>query len=152
MAGGTPEHGVLAMQVAGLLRERLPRCTQLSSDVRVRIEATGLSTYPDLSLVCGPLERSTVDRNAVINPTLIVEVTSDSTEDYDRGDKLSHYRQLKSLQAVLLVSHRGARLTICARGPEGWSTTDVRAGELAEVQSLSLSLPVDDVFASLQNL
>ena len=84
----------------------LRRCSVYSSDLKVRIEATDFSTFPDAAVVCGNRELSSLDRNAVVNPTLLVEVTSPSTEDYDRGEKLSQYKQLPSLRAVLLVAHR----------------------------------------------
>ena len=72
----------------------------------MRIEATDLSTFPDVTVVCGERTVAGLDANAVTNPTLLVEVTSDSTEDYDRGEKLSHYKTLSSLRAVILISHR----------------------------------------------
>src|SRR5687767_10346827 len=106
MAGGTPEHGRLAMQLGHRVRTArgdLP-CVVLSSDVRVRIEATSRSTYPDLSIVCGRLERSTVDEDAIVNPVVIVEVLSDRTEAYDRGEKFRHYRRIESLREYVLVS------------------------------------------------
>ena len=71
-----------------------------------------LSTFPDVTVVCGEREVAAIDRNAVTNPTLLVEVTSNSTEDYDRGEKLNHYKQCPSVQAVLFVSHRLPRVTV----------------------------------------
>lgn len=151
MAGGTPEHGALAVQVGFLLKSSLKSCTALSSDVRVRVEATGLTTYPDLSFVCAPkAERAAVDALAVTNPTIVVEVTSPSTEDYDRGDKLSHYKQVPSLKAVLIVSHAGPRITVVERTEPGWVTTDYRAGERARV--LGAELEVDAVYSALAAL
>lgn len=72
---------------------------------------------------------SPIDKNALVNPTLLLEVTSSSTEDYDRGDKLSHYKQLRSLQAVLFLSHRSRRVTIIERQGAGWDERDLRGGE-----------------------
>ncbi len=76
-------------------------------------------------------------------------MTSRSTEDYDRGDKLSHYKQLPSLQAVLFVSHRERRITVVARTERGWSETDVRGGETVTLPSPALTLAVDDVYAGV---
>jgi Uma2 family endonuclease len=118
----------------------------------VRVEATGLTTHPDVSFVCGPAARSGIDRTAVTNPTLVVEVTSPSTEDYDRGDKLSHYKQLPSLQAVLLVSHAGPRITLVERREEGWRVTDFRAGERVVLAEPAAELEVDRVYAALRDL
>ena len=153
MAGGTPEHGILAARVTALLAAGVPSgCHVASSDVKVLIEATGLATYPDVSVVCGPLARATGDSAALTNPILIVEVTSPSTEDYDRGDKLSHYRQLPSLRAVLLVSHSSKRITVVQRDANGLATSDVRASERVTLAAPALTIAVDDVYAALDGL
>lgn len=107
MAGGTPTHADLgAATIAALVRALGPDCRVSTSDLKVRIEETDLSTFPDAVVVCGERTVSSIDPNAVTNPTLLVEVTSPSTEDYDRGEKLRHYKHLGSLKAVLFVSHR----------------------------------------------
>lgn len=153
MAGGTPEHGVLAMKLATLLGMQLPaRCQLASSDVKVNIQATGLTTYPDLSVVCGALERSPHDHLAMTNPVILVEVTSPSTEDYDRGDKLSHYRQLASLQTVLIVSHSAKRVTVVQRDGPNWVTTDMRSGELVTLPTPALTFSVDALYSALDGL
>src|SRR5919106_215521 len=79
MAGGTIDHGALAARVIRLLGDRLEGrpCLVLTSDVRVRVRATGLATYPDVSVVCGPVERDPDDRHTVINPLVVVEVLSE---------------------------------------------------------------------------
>jgi Uma2 family endonuclease len=134
MAGGTPEHGALAMQLVRLISASLPRaCTVYSSDVKIRVAATDLATYPDVSVVCGALERAIDDPNAVTNPRFLVEVTSPSTEEYDRGDKLSQYKQLPSLDAVLLISHRRRQVTLVSRSGQSWAEKEVRAGERVDL-------------------
>jgi Uma2 family endonuclease len=85
----------------------------------------------------------------VINPTLLVEVTSSSTEGYDRGEKLSHYKQIPSLVAVLLISHRRRQVTVIERSPDGWDQRELRAGEVVTVEALSLSLSVDELYAGI---
>ena len=86
MAGGTPAHADLAASITRILGNvLLGRCRVSSSDLKVRIDATNFSTFPDVSVVCGEREVSAIDKNALVNPTLLVEVTSNSTEDYDRG-------------------------------------------------------------------
>jgi Uma2 family endonuclease len=127
---GTPAHAHLAASATRLLGNALlHRCRVSSSDLKVRIEATDLSTFPDVSVVCGERRRAQVDTNAVTNPTLLVEVTSNSTEDYDRGEKLAHYKQLESLKSVLIVSHRRPQVTVFERSVEGWQQREFRAGE-----------------------
>src|SRR5262252_2208809 len=96
MAGGTPEHGAMALRIGAQLLQQLTgkRCNIYNSDVRVRVVATGLDTYPDLSVVWGREERDLDDRLSLINPVVLVEVLSPSTEEYDRGEKLEHYRRI----------------------------------------------------------
>lgn len=135
MAGGTPTHAELGMRVGHFLMQALPStCRAYSSDLRVRVEASDLSTFPDVTVVCGQRETSAVDENAVTNPTVLVEVTSPSTEAYDRGEKLAHYKQLPSLRAVLLVSHRERRVTEVRRDAHGqWTERDVGPGQQVEL-------------------
>lgn len=89
------------------------------------------------------------DRNAVTNPTLLVEVTSNSTEEYDRGAKLNHYKQCPSVTTVLFVSHKSPRVTVVARASRGWEERDYGPGERAEVQNPRLSLNVDELYAGI---
>ena len=121
MAGGTPEHSRLSVNVQGELRNALRgrRCTVFNSDVRVRVLATGLGTYPDATVVCGRLEVDPEDKNTVTNPIVIVEVLSDSTETYDRDDKRAHYRQLPTLRDYLLVSQHERRIEHYHRNDDG---------------------------------
>lgn len=151
MAGGTPAHAALAAQATIAIGPRLPtNCRTYSSDLRVQVESTGLATYPDLTVVCGEPRRASNDAHAVTNPTVLVEVTSRSTEDYDRGEKLSQYQQIPSLQVILLVSHRAPRITVVTRTSVGWAHREARAGEQLELPALGVSLPVDEVYGSLK--
>lgn len=149
MAGGTIAHAELGASIIRHLGGLLEDCRVFSSDLKVRVEATDLSTFPDAAVLCGALESSPIDAQAMINPTLLVEVTSRSTEDYDRGDKLSHYKQIPSLQAVLFVSHRSRRITLVCRTGSGWTETDVRGGEVLRLERPELALPVDDVYEGI---
>lgn len=152
MAGGTPEHGALAFRVGQLLAASLVGCTPLTSDVRIFVSASNLTTYPDLSFVCGPAVRSPHDRFAVVNPAVLVEVTSPSTEAYDRGAKLSHYQRIPSLEAVLFFSHADPRITVVERTDAGWRSTDFGPGELAAFERRKVSLSVDAVYEVLTAL
>ena len=151
MAGGTPDHAGLAAAVTILLGLQLrgKPCRAFSSDRKVRVPATGLSTYADLAVVCGKLETATEDANAVTNPTLLVEVLSDSTEAYDRGEKFAHYRRLPSLREYVLVSQRARRIEVWRKN-EGarWELAqEAEAGQQAALVSIGASLAVDDVYA-----
>ena len=147
MAGGTPAHAELSAAAIALLRGARPEgCRVYSSDLKVRIEATDLSTFPDASVVCGGLAASALDANAVTNPSILVEVSSRSTEDYDRGDKLSHYKQIPALRAVIFVAHREARVTVVERATAGWDEREVRAGEVVGLRSPAVTFAVDDLY------
>lgn len=149
MAGGTPEHAALAGAVVGLLfgQLRRGRCRVHDSDLRVRVLATGLATYPDVTVVCGPLERDPTDHNAVTNPTLIVEVLSRSTEEYDRGDKFEHYKQIPSLREYVLVSHREPEIEVWTRDEAAqWAKRTARDGERAILASIDAALDVRELY------
>jgi len=147
MAGGSPDHAALSARVIQLLGSRLPRgCRVFTSDLRIRIPASGLSTYPDVAVVCGRTERATDDAFAVVNPVLLVEVTSDSTEEYDRGEKLRHYTQLPSVREVLIVSHREPYLTLHRRELSGWVMLEAREHHSLKLTAMAARLMVDDVY------
>jgi Uma2 family endonuclease len=145
MAGGTPEHAALAATVVGMLFPQLLSGGRRvhSSDLRVRVLATGLATYPDITVVCGPRQRDPEDENAVTNPTLLVEVSSKSTEDYDRGDKFEHYKRIPSLRQYVLVSHRERSVEVWSRGEgDAWSVAIARDGDHADLQAIGARLDV----------
>lgn len=147
MAGGSPDHAALAAAAIALLRVHLPPGYRVfSSDLRVRIVATGLSTYPDAAVVCGPTSRADDDRLAVTNPVLLLEVTSPSTEEYDRGEKLRHYTHLPSLREVVIVSHRAPRITVHRRDGDRWVAADAGPGESVTLAAIPGAIAVDDVY------
>jgi Uma2 family endonuclease len=150
MAGGTPTHARLAMAVGVALSNALAGrpCGVFGSDLRVRIEATDLSTYPDAVVVCGRLEHADADPHAASNPILIVEVLSDSTEAYDRGEKFAHYRRLPSLREYVLVSQREARLEAFYKNDDGaWVLDEAGPGQALTLRSLTnVRLDVDSLY------
>jgi Uma2 family endonuclease len=150
MAGGTIEHGALAANAIGELRGGLRGrpCRVLTADVRVRVLATGLSTYPDVSVVCGSIELDPEDANTVVNPVAIVEVLSDSTEAYDRGEKFAHYRRIPSLRDYLLVSQHEPRIEHYRRNDDDtWTLRDVRTTEVVRL-SIGCELSVAEVYVN----
>lgn len=152
MAGGTIEHGRLASKVTAAIGAQLRgrRCEAYSSDVRVRVLATGLATYPDLSVVCGKLEPDPKDPDTIINPIVLIEVLSDSTEAYDRGEKFAHYRRIPSLQEYVLVSQHGPRIEVFRRNEDGrsWTLHIAEPSESLTIASIGCELSVDDVYTS----
>lgn len=149
MAGGTREHAAIAgnviTQLSIALRGR--PCAVHSSDLRVRVVETGLETYPDVTVVCGKAQADPEDSHVIVNPVVVVEVTSSSTEEYDRGEKLAHYKRIPSLQEVVLVGNREKAVEVVRRGPDGsWTTHEARAGGSVQLVSLGCELPVDEVY------
>ncbi|MER2562428.1 MAG: Uma2 family endonuclease [Myxococcaceae bacterium] len=150
MAGGTVAHAALSASATRIIGQLLlGRCTAFSSDLKIRIESTDLATFPDGSIVCGAHEHSPIDEHALVNPSILVEVTSRSTEDYDRSEKLSHYKQIPSLRAVLFVSHRTRCITIVRRAATGWQEQDVRSGEHVELTEPKLRFAVDELYEGI---
>lgn len=150
MAGGTPEHAALSVAASASLFAQLAdheECRVYSSDLRVRVVETGLAAYPDVTVVCGPVEHDPESATTVVNPTLVVEVTSPGTESYDRGEKLEHYRRVASLREVVLLSHDAPRAEIWARGDGGeWGRTVVEGG-VATLASIPCRLDIDEIYA-----
>ncbi len=150
MAGGSEEHSALAatlLRVLGAATSNGP-CRVHTSDLRVYVESVGLATFPDATVICGPLQQHPPSPNATaLNPRVLVEVTSDSSEEYDRGEKAECYRTIASLREYIIVSHRERRITVHSRLEEGsWTTRVAIAGGSVAVSSLALDLAVDEVY------
>ena len=141
MAGGTPRHGRLAASFAtalgGALRGR--PCVVYSSDVRIRIESTGRSTYPDLSVVCGKDQFAADDPNALTNPVIILEVLSEGTERSDRGEKFAHYQRLVSLQEYVLIDQEHPRIEVFRRQGNAWLLSIYEAARSSSSRWVSTS-------------
>jgi Uma2 family endonuclease len=150
MAGGSEEHSALAAEMVRVLGNaaRDGRCRAHTSDLRIYVESVGLATFPDCSVVCGPLQQHEPSPKATaLNPTILVEVTSDSSEDYDRGLKLEYYRTIPTLREYVIVSHRERRIVVERRGDDGeWTTRAALTGERIELSSLDAELIVDDIY------
>lgn len=148
MAGGTVEHGRLISRISGLLARALEGrpCVVLPADVRVRIRAADRATYPDLHVVRREVERDPDDRDAVMNPTVIIEVLSDTTAEVDRGDKFADYRRLRSLREYVLVSQRERRIDVYRRDGRRWHLDEYGSGESVVFEALTVEVPVDDIY------
>ncbi len=155
MAGAEPEHNLIAANVIGELSSQLADrpCRVYSSDQRVKIPATGLYTYPDVTVVCEDPEYEEARPRSLLNPTLIVEVLSDTTEAYDRGDKFAHYRTLPSLREYLLIASGGRRIEQLTRRPGGdqWIYTECSSdGGSVTAASIGCVLSLAGVYAKVE--
>ena len=150
MAGGSEEHSALAAEVLRALGNALDErpCRVHTSDLRIYVEATGLSTFPDGAVVCGPLEQHQPSPNATaLNPSILLEVTSDSSEEYDTGAKRESYQTIPTLREYIVVSHRERRITVHGRNTAGeWQTRVAIAGGAVAVASIDASLAVDTIY------
>src|SRR3954454_16883472 len=143
MAGGSPRHSALASRISAALENTRPAgCIAFQSDMRLRILAANRATYPDASMVCGPIELDPADRSGttITNPTLLVEVLSPTTEDVDRGSKWRDYQLIPSLQEYVLVGQQ-PRVEIYRRIASGnWEYFDVREGVVKLASGVTLDL------------
>jgi Uma2 family endonuclease len=148
MAGGTPEHAALAAAVSGILFAQLKGkpCRPYSSDLRVR--AGKLVTYPDVTIICGAVTGDPEDASTATNPAAVVEVTSPTTEAYDRGEKLDCYRSVETLQSIVFVSHSEARLELWQRIGREWVRSEARPGDAITLPTIGCSLAVSDVYGA----
>jgi Uma2 family endonuclease len=122
MAGGSPRHNWLTGNVLAVVKQRLDgRCFTFTPDQRVTFDAGRRYVYPDTTIVCGPVQLQAGTSDVVANPTVLVEVLSDTTEAYDRGLKWEGYQQLPSLTDYLLVAQHEARIEHFRRAADrGW--------------------------------
>lgn len=156
MAGASPEHNEVVGNVYTVLRPQLRRrgCKLYITDLRVRIPATNLYTYPDLIAVCGPPRFDDAERDTLLNPSLIVEVLSPSTEAYDRGQKFAHYRTLPSLTDYVLVAQNRVLVEHFTRRPDAsWLLTIAeRLEDTIELPTLGSRLALAEVYDGMAGL
>jgi len=149
MAGATFEHNQIVGNVVGELRAALRQmpCRVCLSDLRVKVPATGLYTYPDASVVCGRPEFEDGTLDTLLNPVVLVEVLSGSTEDYDRGTKFTNYRTVASLRDYVLISTDRILVEHYARSDDGsWVLRELRAGDRVPLASVGCELAVDELY------
>jgi Uma2 family endonuclease len=149
MSGASREHNLICVNLLRELSAQLldRACEVYGSDMRVKVSATGMYTYPDVVAVCGEpvFEESQVD--TLTNPTAIIEVLSPSTEAYDRGDKFAHYRRLASLQEYVLVAQDKMRVEHYERRGAEWVLTEVNEPDASlNLVSLGCSVALEEVY------
>jgi Uma2 family endonuclease len=147
MVGGSPRHNLIMVRTLGSLDAQLANrpCFVYPSDQRVRVKKAKFYTYPDISVVCG---EPVYEDDTLLNPNVIIEVLSPSTEQYDRGRKLLYYQLLESLQSYLLISQDSPRIEHYERRSEGAWLYTVTAGLDAslELPAIDCTLRLRDVY------
>jgi Uma2 family endonuclease len=152
MAGGTARHSLITSNIAGEVRQRLKGkpCRAYESNLRMAVLATGLRTYPDVAVYCGPLifDKADAAGETAVNPTVLFEVLSKSTEAYDRGLKSENYRRVESLQAYVLVSQDAPHVEIYERQAGGsWLLREVNTVDaVLSIPALEIDLPLAEVY------
>ena len=150
MAGGSPNHSLMAANFVGACWQSLKGKPYMvfNSDLRVKVNVSGLYTYPDASIVCGELQFDDAQKDTVSNPLVLVEVLSESTEKYDRGAKSGHYRQIASLQEIVLSSQDEPlveRFTRQANG--GWLLIESRElSDEVQLESVGISITMSELY------
>ncbi len=150
----SPEHNLVKGNVYAALKSALvgQTCTAYPDGQKLSTPSTGAYHYPDVSVYCGRPERDANDPNAFTNPTLLVEVLSPHTADYDRGGKFVHYRSLPSLQEYVIVSIEERRVERHRRLDTGdWLMTERREGNI-ELASIGVILAVDPLWSDLETI
>ena len=153
MSGGTRNHSLLTSNFIGVLNATLRGTGGLvfTNDLRIHIPAVGLYTYPDVSVVCGEEELLDDHQDILLNPVLLVEVLSPSTESYDRGQKFVFYRSIPSLKEYALVSQRQKLVEVFRKNEENlWvlHETDEARGTV-DLASVGCALQLDDLYANV---
>jgi Uma2 family endonuclease len=156
MSGGTAGHSDISANITGSLWVRLrgKSCRVAESNQRLKIQATGLRCYPDISVYCGPRKFDEEDRysETAINPTVLFEVLSPGTESYDRGLKSENYRRIESLQAYVLVSQDWTHVELYERqADQTWrlSVRSDRAGSVS-IECISIELPLSEIYDRIE--
>jgi Uma2 family endonuclease len=149
MAGGSEDHSAITARVLAALDGAIGErpCRAHTPDLRIYVEAVGLATFPDGSVICGPFEQHPPSPVATaVNPTIVLEVTSDSSEEYDTGGKLEAYKTISTLREYIVVSHRERRITVHRRTEDTWTLRVAIAGGKVTIETLGAELAVDAVY------
>lgn len=150
MAGGSESHTLISGNIHAELRGRLRQrpCRAYNSEMKILVKANGLYTYPDASVVCGKPDFPEGRTDMITNPVLIVEVLSDSTEEYDRSGKFRLYRTLGSLREYLLIEQNAASLQYYRKLEDGkWLIEEVAGMDaVLKLAHLEVEIPLSEIY------
>ena len=156
LAGGTINHGMLCGNIFGVLRSGLKskksNCKPFTSEIKIFIEKTNSYVYPDSMVICGEIEKAENEVNSITNPTLIVEVLSKSTADYDRGDKFYLYRQLPSLKEYVIIEQSKYTVEVYYKSDNSdlWQITRYDGlDKIIKLQSIDLDVKMTELYLDI---
>lgn len=154
MAGASPTHVLIVSNIVAALHGQLRRrpCNVYAADLRVKVHASGLYTYPDVIVVCGTLQFDDSQQDTLLNPTFIVEVLSESTKDYDRGGKFAQYRKIPSFAEYVLVAQDECHVEhFVKQAPGGWLLSETNQLEdTLTLPSIECTLLLRDIYEKVQ--
>jgi len=149
MAGASVTHIVIVGNIFAEIRARLRGrpCRVFSNELRVKVSQTGMYTYPDVVALCEPLRLEDAHADTLLNPAVIMEVLSETTERYDRGEKFAHYRKIQSLREYILVAQEQVRVEQFVRHGEHWMLSEISdlSGSL-HIETIGCDLPLRDIY------
>ena len=155
MSGGSPRHSAICSNVSRILGVQLrgAPCRVFDANLRVRSIAANRATYADVTIVCGLLELDPADktRQTVLNPSILIEVQSPSTESDDRGPKLDCYKMMASVRAVILIEQDRAHVTVHERQADGWFAQSDHDEGVIELRAIGCTLQIAEVYEDLPN-
>ena len=149
MAGAGRQHNQITFNLAGELRAQLRDrpCVAYVSDMRVKVSTTGLYTYPDVVALCGEAKFEDTFMDTLLNPMVIMEVLSGSTEAYDRGEKFAHYRRLPSLCDYVLIAQDKVRIEHYVRQDKQWVFSESDDwNNTIQLTSIDCSLSLEEIY------
>jgi Uma2 family endonuclease len=154
ISGASRQHNRITFNIAGILHEQLKnrKCEAFANDMRVKVETTTLYTYPDVVITCHEPRFLDKEVDTLLNPQVIIEVLSDSTEKYDRGKKFEHYRTIPSVREYVLISQDRAHIDRFALNEQGqWVLNDASGlDEVIELDAVGCRLPLAEVYAKVE--
>jgi len=154
MAGTSERHNLVAGNVFAELHTQLRKrpCKVYVSDVRLKVNRTGLYTYPDVMVVCGETQFADDQQDMILNPTVIIEVLSESTEGYDRGKKFEHYRKLDSLSEYILIAQDRYHVERYVRQPDNqWLLAETdNVHDTLSLTSIACNLALADIYDKVE--
>ena len=153
MPGASRAHNLITVHVTGELyiQLRTRTCEVYPSDMRVKVSAAGLYTYPDIIVVCDEPRFEDSHFDTLLNPTVLIEVLSPSTAAYDRGEKFRRYQQLDSLCEYILISQDKVRVEHYLRQEQTWDLTEFHAlSDVCQLVSIGCQLSLQAIYAKVQ--
>ena len=154
MSGASLSHNIVFSNVFGILSDKLRGkvCKPFGSDLRIHIPQNSLYTYPDISIVCGKIETTDSKFDTITNPSVIIEILSASTRDYDKGSKFTLYRDIASLKEYLLIDSERISIEKFIRKSDGsWQFTEHKVLEQTfQIDTIETVILLKDVYEGIQ--